>query len=471
MSAKSPVLVQRSFVQPANRTFSEPDRIKLCNFDMKSPTLNERIAVVFAFPGHLAADALVLSLRSLLDRYPACCGRLSIGKGEGFLVCNSAGVPVWEMCQEDAADTTGAAFARLASPFTQDINPRLLQQGAEALMKIQITHCGEDQTLLGVTMAHVLADVGGLINFLKDWMSLHMQRGTAAPQPLFARNHVYPVKQLSRQQSSISQQVVTVLHFCTTLFVYLGLIFELLLQGGFSQHAPTILLIPLATLQGLKDRLNHSTMAGPYDMSSNDLLCSILWHVTCMVRQRSESDTGKFYVPLDLRQMHAPDAYFGNAHCVQSITDPDRQRITKRTCREEEVTSVALTARVIKQAVVEARESKKSAQLILYQLEQLSLPLLGSVNSSLQMAVTYDGALSSWQELYRLVSCLDFGTGLATGCATLQSDRDLQPWAGWWGQNPLTGEAYLHVNVPPGKQAAFKSCHLWNALLPGAEFL
>lgn len=70
----------------------------------------------------------------------------------------------------------------------------------------------------------------------------------------------------------------------------------------------------------LQDRLNHSTMAGPYDMSSNDLLCSILWHVTCMVRQRSESDTGKFYVPLDLRQMHAPDAYFGNAHCVQSIT-------------------------------------------------------------------------------------------------------------------------------------------------------
>ena len=49
------------------------------------------------------------------------------------------------------------------------------------------------------------------------------------------------------------------------------------------------------------------------------------------------------------------------------------------------------------------------------------MPLLESVNSSLHKAVTYDCALSSWQELYRLVSCLDFGTGLATGCATLQS--------------------------------------------------
>lgn len=60
------------------------------------------------------------------------------------------------------------------------------------------------------------------------------------------------VKQLSRQQSSITQQVVTVLNFCTTAFVYLALIFQLLLQGGFSPHAPTILVIPLATLQGLK---------------------------------------------------------------------------------------------------------------------------------------------------------------------------------------------------------------------------
>lgn len=70
----------------------------------------------------------------------------------------------------------------------------------------------------------------------------------------------------------------------------------------------------------LQDRLNYTTMAGPHDMSSNDLMCSILWHVTCIVRLRSDCDTGKFYLPLDLRQMHAPDAYFGNAHCVQSIT-------------------------------------------------------------------------------------------------------------------------------------------------------
>ena len=76
----------------------------------------------------------------------------------------------------------------------------------------------------------------------------------------------------------------------------------------------------IAVYMLLQDRLNNTTMAGPHDMSSNDLLCSILWHVTCMVRHRSDCDTGTFYLPLDLRQMHAPDAYFGNAQCVQTVT-------------------------------------------------------------------------------------------------------------------------------------------------------
>ncbi len=43
----------------------------------------------------------------------------------------------------------------------QDIDPQMLQQGDEALMKIQITHCDESQTLLGITMAHVLAGTPG----------------------------------------------------------------------------------------------------------------------------------------------------------------------------------------------------------------------------------------------------------------------------------------------------------------------
>ena len=66
--------------------------------------------------------------------------------------------------------------------------------------------------------------------------------------------HLQPpqVKTLTRTQSSISQQVITVLQFCSNLLTYLAMIFQFLLQGGFSQHPPTILVIPLATLQALK---------------------------------------------------------------------------------------------------------------------------------------------------------------------------------------------------------------------------
>ena len=42
----------------------------------------------------------------------------------------------------------------------------------------------------------VHADVGGLVNFLKDWMSLHVQQASASPEPVFARHHVYPVSLL-----------------------------------------------------------------------------------------------------------------------------------------------------------------------------------------------------------------------------------------------------------------------------------
>ena len=41
--------------------------------------------------------------------------------------------------------------------YLQDIDPKLLLQGTESLMKVQITHYDESQTMLGITMAHVLA--------------------------------------------------------------------------------------------------------------------------------------------------------------------------------------------------------------------------------------------------------------------------------------------------------------------------
>lgn len=68
----------------------------------------------------------------------------------------------------------------------------------------------------------------------------------------------------------------------------------------------------------LQDRINSLALSGPYTLSANDLLCSMLWHASCLVRNRTNT-TGIFHMMFDLRQMHAPDDYFGNAHRVLSV--------------------------------------------------------------------------------------------------------------------------------------------------------
>lgn len=69
----------------------------------------------------------------------------------------------------------------------------------------------------------------------------------------------------------------------------------------------------------LQDRINSLALSGPYTLSANDLLCSMLWHASCMVRNRTNT-TGIFHMMFDLQQMHTPDDYFGNAHCVLSVS-------------------------------------------------------------------------------------------------------------------------------------------------------
>jgi len=74
----------------------------------------------------------------------------------------------------------------------------------------------------------------------------------------------------------------------------------------------------------IQDRINSLPLSGPHRLSSNDLLCSILWHVSCLVRDRTDS-SGTFYLPFDLRQVHVSDAYFGNAHSMLSVQGKDFQ--------------------------------------------------------------------------------------------------------------------------------------------------
>ncbi len=66
------------------------------------------------------------------------------------------------------------------------------------------------------------------------------------------------------------------------------------------------------------------------------------------------------------------------------------------------------------------RNEGKSAQEVSQQLKPPSSSWLGRTSRRLDHVISYDASLASWQELYRAVSALDFGAGVAVGLAAVQ---------------------------------------------------
>ncbi|DBB03207.1 TPA: hypothetical protein ACH3X1_013294 [Trebouxia sp. C0004] len=310
MPVNKPQLIEEALVQPLGVT-QQAEAVKLCTLDLRRPTLTERVAVLFTFPNHSSAASWQRSLQDLLEKYPVCCGRLQFDGKDGYIACSSAGIPFYEAVQAGVVNMHDAALPATATAFTQVIDIKQMLSGQEALLKVQVTHCGDNQTMLGITIAQVLS---GLVDLLKDWMKLHQQQlPEGLPMPEFDRQVVQPVQKINKRLPNSS-----ILQLLGLFGAYISVMCQVLWQGAFSAYPPTVLVIPLPTLQDFKDRMNSLPLSGPHRLSSNDLLCSILWHVSCLVRDRTNS-SGTFYLPFDLRQMHVPDAYFGNAHSMLSV--------------------------------------------------------------------------------------------------------------------------------------------------------
>ncbi len=64
------------------------------------------------------------------------------------------------------------------------------------------------------------------------------------------------------------------------------------------------------------------------------------------------------------------------------------------------------------------RNEGKSAQEVSQQLNSHSSSWLTRTATQLDRVINHDASLASWQELYRLVSALDFGAGMPIGLAT-----------------------------------------------------
>ena len=59
----------------------------------------------------------------------------------------------------------------------------------------------------------------------------------------------------------------------------------------------------------------------------------MLWHASCLVRERPHC-AGVFHLMFDLRQMHVPDAYFGNAHSVLNVIGEVHYVVLNIFCRD-----------------------------------------------------------------------------------------------------------------------------------------
>ncbi len=117
----------------------------------------------------------------------------------------------------------------------------------------------------------------------------------------------------------------------------------------------------------IQDRINSLPLSGPHRLSSNDLLCSILWHVSCLVRDRHDS-SGTFYLPFDLRQMHVPDAYFGNAHSMLSVVG--------KSCRISSSYGLRNDTNFIEKPVSNVKPMQRSKK---HRTRSLTLPYSGLV--------------------------------------------------------------------------------------------
>jgi len=66
------------------------------------------------------------------------------------------------------------------------------------------------------------------------------------------------------------------------------------------------------------------------------------------------------------------------------------------------------------------RNEGKSAQEVSQQLKSPSSSWLSRTATLLDRVINHDASLASWQELYRLVSALNFGAGMPIGLATVR---------------------------------------------------
>ncbi|KAK9803384.1 hypothetical protein WJX72_003289 [[Myrmecia] bisecta] len=543
-----------------------PPKVKLIPFEYKPPVIGERIALLFVLPGKVDATAWETSLGKLLEIFPTAAGRFQ-QKAEGaFILCNRAGVPVtFQQASELDWDAIHRQDRHIILQHTQDIDVAALLKGKEPLMKVQVTHCGESHTLLGVTVSHILTDVGGIALLLTSWAKIH--GGETVQAPCIAREVVLPpalekascgrkVSQASTgADASTGQQLAPAPvadepgsgcedsapnalsgEVCATNGPDSGRKAARsaaeLPRGRQVSPAPDSEEAMSAGSEAMQASMAGDLAHAPHPASADEAdgeapLTAAgppeAISVDPAANSRSTDQPAQQYPCLDLmRQLYRPELSSGHwvaaargyvGFGAQLGKQGGLSRMETAVLRIPAASLAQLKGRInalrpvaimlytpgqrvalnlpgtgaanvmlqtvacracnIRQAVVAARTPAVAAEMLGMCLANLEAPRMTKLRTSVLAGSSYDACMSSWDDLYRAAGQLDFGTGVATHFMShmLNAHAHLHPYVGWWGRDARTGDAYLHVLVPPGKLAAFKQSGLWAAMLPGARFL
>ncbi|DBA91019.1 TPA: hypothetical protein ACH3X2_004220 [Trebouxia sp. C0005] len=215
-----------------------------------------------------------------------------------------------------------------------------LSQGKEALLKVTLIQLADRASILSVTLAHCIADGSGFTRLLQS-LALMCSNQPGLPMTFGAANLNSPELIISKEAFADCDNIIQEhLHQASLVFqpktdlssrVKLA---SRLLPGLCSSMAGSkckqVVYLPAMAVQTLKAKMQ--LLIPSQKLSTNDVLSTVLWHVACDIRGRprpcqpSCAGHGCLAYPLNLRSMHVPQQYCGNALLVNLLGGGDIAR-------------------------------------------------------------------------------------------------------------------------------------------------
>ncbi|KAK9816612.1 hypothetical protein WJX72_002740 [[Myrmecia] bisecta] len=466
----------------------------------------------------LNVDKLKQAICKGLAINPLMAGRLKTVDQKLVLELNNAGVPISEV-KLTAATTDFGPQSSVRSNVAPDDLPVYLEAidckkvlaGTEPLAKFRVCHLRDGGSIFSVTFNHALCDGAAMVNMgivLRELLN-HPDTSCEMHMPwdrtLLSQHNVKPgtLPGFSTQEEAALYELQQ--RSTNHLFLPWKRLASLKILGRvIGQHlkdkrmfpgknmSQESVHIPAADISTLKAQLQALLPKGSVLLSTNDVICALIWHVTCGVRNRPLPGErarrhGRITMPLDLRDAYLPKDYFGNGYTSysipggnQSLTEPNRgaqQDPVAQFCTESldlsscpglntQVVELAATAARLRTGLVVARNPAVIAEQLATKSRLMELPWKTQLQHLAAMLADTDLIATSWTRF-------PFGE--------LDLDASGKPFAVSLSATPLAAWRFaivaapqggfdINCSIPAAASGKMKAHPLWALAVPNHRF-